>query len=140
MHNTQLIRFKRHTDEYGSLTPVEAGVDIPFDIKRIYYIYDVPPDVMRGFHSHKNLHQVLIPLNGAVSIRLKTPFEETDVHLDKPYEGLYIGPNIWREMYGFTPGSTLLVLASEYYDEADYIRCLNVYKNTYPFTQNGDIK
>ena len=133
MNNTGIICFKRHIDQYGSLTPIEGGNDIPFVIKRVYYIYDVLPEVARGFHSHKKLHQVLIPLGGSIAVKLKTPFEEKCVYLNKPYEGLYIGPHIWREMYDFSKGSTLLVLASDFYDESDYIRSFHDYKNAYPF-------
>ena len=133
MYNTGIIRFKKYTDEYGSLTPIEAECDIPFAIKRVYYIYDVQADVIRGFHSHKKLHQVLIPLGGSVSIRLKTPDDEQDVVLKNPHEGLYIGPHVWREMYDFSPGSVLLVLASDFYSESDYIRDFGNYIQTHPF-------
>lgn len=127
MFNTGLIRFKRIVDEYGHLTPIEEKVDIPFEIKRVYYISKVEQGVTRGFHSHRKLHQVLICLNGSVKIRLKNPDSEEVVELNEPSLGLYIGPYIWREMFDFTEGSVLLVLASEYYDEDDYIRNYDYY-------------
>jgi dTDP-4-dehydrorhamnose 3,5-epimerase-like enzyme len=127
MYNTALIRLKDKKDEYGHLTPIESKVDIPFDIKRVYYITGVKEGITRGFHSHRRLHQVLICLNGSVKIRLKSPNEEDVVELNDPSVGLYIGPYVWREMFDFTEGSVLLVLASEYYDENDYIRDYDVY-------------
>ncbi|MCL2048519.1 MAG: FdtA/QdtA family cupin domain-containing protein [Defluviitaleaceae bacterium] len=133
MYNTGIIRFKQYKDGSGNLTPIEAESDIPFAIKRIYYIYDVVPDATRGYHSHKKLHQVLIPLNGSITVRLITHIEEKNIVLNSPHEGLYIGPHVWREMYDFSPGSVLLVLASDFYDEADYIRDFNSFLETNPF-------
>lgn len=127
MFNTGLIRFKRIIDEYGHLTPIEEKMDIPFEIKRVYYISKVGQGVTRGFHSHRKLHQVLICLNGSVKIRLKNPESEEVIELNEPSLGLYIGPYIWREMFDFTEGSVLLVLASEHYDEDDYIRNYDCY-------------
>ncbi|NQX60242.1 sugar 3,4-ketoisomerase [Paenibacillus qinlingensis] len=133
MYNTGIIRFKLFNDLYGKLNPIEGGIDIPFEIKRVYYIYDVQSEVVRGFHSHKRLHQVLIALGGSIKVRLKTPDEEVVYKLDNPGEGLYIGPNIWREMYDFSKGSTLLVLASQPYDESDYIRNYDHFITTNPY-------
>ncbi|AGY76817.1 sugar 3,4-ketoisomerase [Clostridium autoethanogenum] len=127
MYNTSLLKFKDITDKYGHLTPVEGKIDIPFEIKRVYYITRVQDGITRGFHSHKKLHQVLICLNGSVKIRLKNPENEEIVELKDPSVGLYIGPMIWREMFDFTEDSVLLVLASEYYNENDYIRNYDFY-------------
>jgi dTDP-4-dehydrorhamnose 3,5-epimerase-like enzyme len=127
MYNCGLMKFKKINDKYGNLTPIEAGKDMPFQIKRVYYIYNVDKEVTRGYHSHKNLHQILICLNGSVKIRVKTPSEEKVIELNDPSVGLYIGPLIWREMFDFTEGSVLLVLASEHYDESDYIRNYDFY-------------
>lgn len=132
MYNTCIMRFKLHSDEYGKLTAIEGGIDVPFNIKRVYYIYDVQSSLTRGFHSHKNLHQVLVALGGSVKIRLKTPSSEQVVELSDPSEGLYIGPHVWREMFDFSPGSTLLVLASDIYNESDYIRDFNEYTHQNP--------
>lgn len=125
--NTALIRLKDYSDEYGHLTPIEAKKDIPFEIKRVYYISKVDPEVRRGFHSHKNLHQLLICVNGSVKIRTNIPGEDKIVELNDQSIGLYIGPMVWREMYDFSPGSVLLVLASDHYDEGDYIRDYDKY-------------
>ncbi len=127
MYNAGLYKLKDLSDEYGHLTPIESQIDVPFEIKRVYYITKVMPDVTRGFHSHRKLHQVLICLNGSIKIRLKNPLEEETIELDAPSVGLYIGPNVWREMFDFSPGSVLLVLASDHYDEADYVRNFDNY-------------
>lgn len=132
MYNTGIMRFKLYRDEYGKLTPIESNIDIPFEIKRVYYIYDVQQGLTRGFHSHNKLHQVLIALGGSIKIRIKTPSDEKVIELCDPAEGLYIGPYIWREMFDFSPGSTLLVLASELYDESDYIRDFCKYERQNP--------
>lgn len=127
MYNCSLIKFKDITDKYGHLTPIESKTDIPFEVKRIYYITSVKQGATRGFHSHRKLHQVLICLNGSIKIRTKNPNEEEVFELNNPSIGLYIGPYVWREMFDFTEGSVLLVLASEYYDEDDYIRNYDLY-------------
>lgn len=111
----------------GHLTPVEGGRDIPFEIKRIYYLTRVPENTIRGFHAHKKLEQILICMNGEVTISVSTPYDKQLITLNDPAKGLYIGPMIWREMYDFSPGSVLTVLASEYYDENDYIRDYRTY-------------
>lgn len=120
--NTAMLSFKCNMDNYGSLVPVEAGGDIPFDIQRIYYIYDVEAGMRRGYHSHLDLQQALICVHGSVKILVKTPFEEENILLDDPTRALYIGPMVWREMYDFSPDAVLLVLASKHYDVNDYIR------------------
>ena len=127
MFNCSLIKFKSFIDKYGSLTPIESKVDIPFEIKRVYYITGVNKDVTRGFHSHKKLHQILVCLNGSVKIKTINPNEEEVFELNNPSIGLYIGPYVWREMFDFTDESVLLVLASEYYDEDDYVRNYDFY-------------
>lgn len=127
MYNTALIKFKDITDKYGHLTPIESKIDIPFEIKRIYYITKVEAGTTRGFHSHRKLHQVLICLNGSVKIKINNPNQEEIIELNDSSVGLYIGPYVWREMFDFTEGSVLLVLASEHYDEDDYIRNYDFY-------------
>lgn len=127
MYNCSLIKFKNITDKYGHLTPIEGKIDIPFEIKRVYYITRVENEIARGYHSHRKLHQVLICINGSVKIKTKNPNEEEITELNDPSVGLYIGPYVWREMFDFTEGSVLLVLASEYYDEDDYIRNFDFY-------------
>ena len=120
--HTKMIRFRDIHGPLGHLTPIEAGEDVPFDVRRIYYITGVPGGVTRGFHSHRQLEQVLICLNGSVKIRIKTPHEEQIVELNDPAEGLYIGHMVWREMFDFSEQAVLMVLASEHYTESDYIR------------------
>lgn len=128
MNNVRMIEFKDIVDEnnkerpMGHLTPIESGQDIPFEIKRIYYLTRVPENTIRGFHSHKELQQVLLCLNGRVTISVATPYEKELITLDDPAKGLYIGPMIWREMYDFSPGSVLVILASQHYNEEEYIR------------------
>ncbi len=120
--NVEMLSFKDNSGELGHLIPIEAKKDVPFEIKRIYYITGVPGHVTRGFHSHRKLEQVLLCVNGNVKIRLKTPTEDNIILLDNPSQGLYIGHMVWREMFDFSPGAVLLVLASDYYTEDDYIR------------------
>lgn len=128
MKNTKIIYFKdivatgNGNSNQGHLTPIESSKDIPFDIKRLYYITSVPEGVTRGYHSHRDLEQVLICMKGSVCIKTSTPFEQEEVLLDSPFKGLYIGPMVWREMSRFSEDSVLVVLASRFYDEKDYIR------------------
>lgn len=114
--------FPQHGDDRGQLVAIEAMKDLPFEVRRVYYIYDTLPGVRRGFHAHRNLQQILICVSGNCKIHLDNGTETAEVLLDKPNEGLYISNDMWREMYDFSDGAVLLVLASEYYDEKDYIR------------------
>jgi len=122
-----IMQLRRITDNKGSLTPIEGNSDIPFDVKRIYYIYNVKPGERRGFHAHRKLRQVLICVSGSVKILVKTPYEETVYNLDDPAKGLYIGNMVWREMFDFSEDAVLLVLASEHFTEEDYIRDYTLY-------------
>ena len=121
--------FPPHGDDRGQLVAIEAMKDLPFTIKRVYYIYDTLEGVRRGFHAHKCLEQILLCVNGSCKIHLDNGYDTAEVLLDKPNEGLYIANDMWREMYDFTPGTVLLVLASEHYDEADYIRDYQTFIN-----------
>lgn len=114
--------FQPHGDDRGQLVALEEFIDIPFEIKRVYYMYDTGEGVRRGFHAHKSLEQILICIHGTCKILLDNGFEKKIVPLEKPYEGLYISNDMWREMYDFSPDAVLLVLASDLYDESDYIR------------------
>ena len=128
IENTRMIEFRTFSDEkYGSLAALESGRNIPFEVRRVYYIFDVPISEQRGFHSHNKLEQVLVCVSGSVAITVSKPGETSTVLLDSPRKGLYIGPMIWRVMHDFSPGAVLLVLASEYYDESDYIRNFESY-------------
>lgn len=114
--------FQEHGDERGQLIALEESKEIPFAIKRVYYMYDTGEGVRRGFHSHRTLEQILICIHGSCRVMLDDGKEKKDILLDKPYEGIYVGPDTWREMYDFSPDAVLLVLASQLYDEKDYIR------------------
>lgn len=114
--------FESHGDERGQLIALEEMKNIPFVIKRVYYMYDTVKGVTRGYHAHKSLQQILICVHGSCKIRLDDGKEKKIVTLDSPDEGLYVSNVIWREMFDFSPDAVLMVLASELYDEGDYIR------------------
>ncbi len=116
------FHFNIHGDDRGQLVAVEEGNDIPFKVRRVYYLYDTVEGVRRGYHAHKNLQQVLICVHGSCKILLDDGETKEVVELNRPEEGLYIANNIWREMFDFSSDAVLLVLDSELYDEADYIR------------------
>lgn len=121
--------FQQHGDERGQLVALETFRDIPFEIKRVYYMYDTEKGVCRGHHSHKTLEQILICIHGSCKILLDNGEEKKVVPLEKPYEGLYVPKNMWREMFDFSEDAVLMVLASEYYNEEDYIRNYNEFLN-----------
>jgi len=121
--------FQQHGDERGSLVALEEFKDIPFEIKRVYYMYGTGEGVHRGFHAHKKLEQILICIHGTCKIKLDNGFEQKIIPLEKPYEGLHVKSNMWREMYDFSSDAVLMVLASEYYDESDYIRDYDTFLN-----------
>lgn len=118
----QKYTFPQHMDDRGVLVAVEQRKDIPFEVKRVYYMYATPPDVRRGFHAHKTLDQILICVKGSCSILLDDGTEKKTVTLDQPHEGLSVPRHIWHEMYNFSPDAVLLVLASDLYCEDDYLR------------------
>lgn len=119
------IDFPALGDERGSLVAMEAEKSVPFVIKRVYYIFGTRQDVARGFHAHKRLQQVAICITGKCRMILDDGKERTEVWLDSPNKGLVIGDLVWREMHDFSEDCVLLVLASEQYDESDYIRDYN---------------
>lgn len=118
----QLISFPKIADPRGNLTFIEGGKHIPFDIKRVYYLYDVPGGSERGGHAHKMLHQVIIAMSGSFDVVLDDGKDKKRIHLNRSYSGLYVCPMMWRELDNFSSGSVCMVLASEPYDEADYFR------------------
>lgn len=120
--NCSLHRFEPRSDQRGNLVAIEAERDVPFEIRRVYYLYNTPPEEERGFHGHRELEQLAVCLAGAVTITLDDGHERRDVRMDSPEKALFIGRMIWREMRDFTPNAVLMVLASAPYDEADYIR------------------
>ncbi len=109
-------------DPRGNLTFIEAGRHIPFDIKRVYYLYDVPGGASRAGHGHRNLHQLVIAMSGSFDIVIDDGFQKKRFHLNRSYQGLYLCPMMWRDIDNFSGGSVCMVLASDYYDEADYFR------------------
>ena len=114
--------FQPHGDERGQLVALEEFKDIPFRIKRVYYMYDTLSGVVRGKHAHIHLEQILICIHGSCKVLLDNGKERKVVNLEKPYEGLYVSSKMWREMYDFSKDAVLMVLASELYDGKDYIR------------------
>lgn len=116
-----------HGDDRGSLIAVENGKNIPFEIRRVYYIFGTHADVARGFHAHRKLQQMLVATSGSVELRWEYDEQKGSTILNSPTEGLLIEGLVWREMHNFSPDCVLMVLASEYYDEADYIRDYDVF-------------
>lgn len=117
-----LIPLQKHGDDRGSLVALEEENNIPFSIKRVYYIFDTKEGVRRGFHAHKKLKQVAIAVKGSCRILLDDGTERIEVVLDNPSQGLLIESYIWREMYNFSSDCVLMILADSHYDEKDYIR------------------
>ena len=119
----RIIDLNQHrSDRLGNLTVVENESDIPFALKRVYYLYDVPGGEKRGAHAHKGLHQLIVAASGSFTITLDDGTHKRSFTLNRPYQGLLIVPGIWRELDDFSSGSVCLVLASEKYDAEDYIR------------------
>ena len=116
------VNFPSLGDDRGSLVALEGGNTVPFEIKRVYYIFGTEQDVARGFHAHYNLKQVAICVTGRCRMILDDGINREEVLLDSPTKGLLIGDLVWREMHDFSEDCVLLVLASEHYDENDYIR------------------
>lgn len=121
----KLIDLQTHGDDRGSLVAIEEQVNIPFTIKRVYYIFDTLEGVRRGFHAHKDLKQIAIVLKGSCKFMLDDGKERTEILLNNPAQGLSIESMIWREMFDFSADCILMVLANKLYDESDYIRDYN---------------
>jgi dTDP-4-dehydrorhamnose 3,5-epimerase-like enzyme len=122
MNNIKVLDFNIIGDERGSLVAIEQLKDIPFEIKRVYYIWGTEKESVRGKHAHTQLEQVLICVSGSCKIRLDNGKEKQIIDLKDKNQGLFIGTMIWREMFDFSEDCVLLVLASEYYNEKEYIR------------------
>ena len=118
----KIIELPRVNDPRGNLTFIEGGRHVPFEIRRVYYLYDVPGGATRAGHGHRRLEQVIIAMSGSFDVTLDDGRERRRFHLNRSYYGLYVAPLMWREIDNFSSGSVCMVLASDYYDEADYFR------------------
>ena len=125
VNECKLIDLPKVSDPRGNLSFIEAGEHVPFDIKRVYYLYDVLGESDRGSHAHKNLHQFIIAMSGSFDVVLDDGREKKRFHLNRSYYGLYVSPIMWRDLDNFSSGAVCMVLASEHYDESDYIRDYN---------------
>lgn len=123
----RIIDLPKIADARGNLTFVEGNNHIPFDIRRVYYLYDVPGGAERGGHAHKELHQLIIAMSGSFDVVLNDGNETRRIHLNRSYFGLYVCPMIWRELDNFSSGSVCMVLASNTYAESDYYRDYDEY-------------
>jgi len=129
VYNCNIIQLPKVHNRSGNITAIENKMHVPFDIKRVYYLYDVPGGADRGGHAHKELQQLVIAVGGAFDVLLDDGINKKIVHLDRPYIGLHIVPGIWRELMNFSSGAICLVLASDVYKEEDYIRDYVFFKN-----------
>lgn len=124
----KLIDLRKISDRRGNLTVIEGNQDIPFDVKRVYYLYDVPGGESRGAHAHKALYQLIIAANGSFTVTLNDGKHKKAYNLNRSYYGLLVVPGIWRVLDDFSSGAVLLCLASEHYEEEDYIRNYKEFK------------
>ena len=127
LNDCKIINLPKLTDPRGNLTFIEGNRHIPFDIKRIYYLYDVPGGSERGGHAHKALSQLIIAISGTFDVILSDGCDKKRFHLNRSFQGVYVCPMLWRELDNFSSGSVCLVLASNVYDETDYYRNYDEY-------------
>ena len=127
LQDCRRIDLPRVTMREGNLTAVNSGVEIPFDIQRIFYVYDVPGGEGRGAHAHRTLHQFIVSVMGAFDVTIDDGVTRRTETLNRAYYGLHVPPTIWCELAGFSSGAVCLVLASDHYDESDYIRNYDEY-------------
>lgn len=127
--DVKMLNFTQKGDERGRLVIVEGGIDIPFEIKRVFYIFGSDPDVVRGRHANRRSEFILINVAGTSKVRVvDRSGNEMIIHLNRPHTGVYIPPMVWKDMYDFSPDSVLLVLSSEHYDPDEYIRDFEEFK------------
>jgi dTDP-4-dehydrorhamnose 3,5-epimerase-like enzyme len=129
VYECNMVHLPKIHNQAGNITALENRQNIPFDVKRVYYLYDVPGGAERGGHGHKRLEQFILALSGSFDVLIDDGTNKKVVHLDRPYIGLHIVPGIWRELLNFSSGAICLVLASEKYDETDYLREYEGYRN-----------
>ncbi|MBL8425594.1 MAG: WxcM-like domain-containing protein [Candidatus Accumulibacter phosphatis] len=122
LQDCRIIELPKIHDPRGNLTFIEGGHHVPFDIRRVYYLYDVPGGADRGAHAHKNLHQFIVAMSGSFDVMLDDGRDKYRFHLNRSYFGLYVCPMMWRYLDNFSSGAVCLVLASSMYDQLDYIR------------------
>ena len=122
IYNCSILQLPKIHNRAGNITALENNIHLPFDVKRVYYLYDVPAGEERGGHAHRELQQIVVAASGAFDVLLNDGTNKKIVHLDRPFIGLHIVPGIWRELLNFSSGAVCLVLASNKYDEKDYIR------------------
>ncbi|MGS0742071.1 sugar 3,4-ketoisomerase [Glaciimonas sp. GG7] len=120
LSESKIIDFPKYGDPRGNLSVIEGGIHIPFEIKRVYYLYDVPGGSSRAGHGHKELEQVIVAMSGSFDVIIDDGYERKKIHLNRSYHGLYIPKMMWREVENFSSGAVCLVLASTIYDQADY--------------------
>ncbi len=130
LHDCRIIELPKISDARGNLTFVETGRHVPFEFRRVYYLYDVPGGAERGGHAHKELHQLIVAMSGSFDVVLDDGRERRRFHLNRSYYGLYVCPMIWRELDNFSSGSVTMVLASNLYDEDDYYRDYDQFTRT----------
>lgn len=128
IYDCKLLEFPKNHQLNGNLTSITNLEEVPFNIKRIYYLYDVPGGNCRGGHAHKNLYQIMVALSGSFTVTLDDGIDKQSFHLFQPYQGLLIPPGLWRDLDAFSSGSICMVLASELYDEEDYFRDYKKFK------------
>lgn len=124
----QIVNLRKISDPRGNLTPVESFIDVPFQIERIYYLYDVPAGSHRGGHAHKALQQLIIAISGSFDVTLDDGIEKRTITLNRPYYGLQVCPMTWREIDNFSSASVCMVIASQKFDETDYFRDYEEFK------------
>jgi dTDP-4-dehydrorhamnose 3,5-epimerase-like enzyme len=127
IEDCRIIELPRIQDHRGNLTFVESGRHVPFEFKRIYYLYDVPGGASRAAHGHRSLQQVMVAMSGSFDVTLDDGVERKLFHLNRSYYGLYIPPMMWRDLDNFSSGAVCMVLASDFYDESDYFRDYNTF-------------
>jgi dTDP-4-dehydrorhamnose 3,5-epimerase-like enzyme len=130
LSDCRIIDLPKISDPRGNLTFIEGGNHISFDIKRVYYLYDVPGGSERGAHGHRNLKQFIVAMSGSFDVILDDGFDKRTIHMNRSYYGLYVSPMMWRDITNVSSGAVLMVLASECYNEADYFRDYNEFLQT----------
>jgi len=122
IYNCDVLTLPKVHNRAGNITALNNSIDLPFEVQRVYYLYDIPGGEVRGGHAHKELHQLIVAVSGSFDITLDDGKDKKTVSLNRPYHGLHVVPGIWRELSNFSSGAVCLVLASHKYDEPDYIR------------------